>query len=89
MKKGRYSWAPWQWSGRAERDTARAMSDQDQETIIIMRRLYEALNREDFDGAVEIVHPEVEFLRPGVESPVRGAGALRAWLEPDALVDQR
>jgi ketosteroid isomerase-like protein len=65
------------------------MSDQDQEMISILRRLYEALNHEDFDGAMEIAHPEVEFIRAGVESPVRGAGALRAWLEPDALVDQR
>ena len=59
------------------------------ENVEILRRLYEALNRDDFDGAVEFAHPEVEFIRPGFESRLRGAGALRAWLEPDALVDQR
>ena len=57
--------------------------------VKILRRAYEALGRGDFDAAIEIVHPEVEFIRPGVEAPVRGAAALRAWLEPDALVDQR
>ena len=55
----------------------------------ILRRLYEALNRGDFDTAIEMAHPEVVFTRPGVEAPLRGAAALRAWLEPDALVDQR
>jgi ketosteroid isomerase-like protein len=65
------------------------MSDRDEEMISTLRRQYEALNRGDFDMAIETVYPEVEFIRPGVEAPVRGAGALRAWLEPDALVDQR
>ena len=65
------------------------MSDRNQKIVSSLRRLYEALNRGDFDGATEIVHPEVEFIRPGVEAPVRGVGALRAWLEPDALMDQR
>jgi ketosteroid isomerase-like protein len=60
-----------------------------EENVEILRRLYEALARGDFDAAIEIAHPEVEFIRPGVEAPVRGAAALRAWLEPDALVDQR
>ena len=60
-----------------------------QENLGIVRRAYEALSRGDFDAAIAIAHPEVEFTRPGVEAPVRGAGALRAWLEPDALVDQR
>ena len=60
-----------------------------EENVEILRRLYEALGRGDFDAAIEIAHPEVEFIRPGVEAPVRGAAALRAWLEPDALVDQR
>src|SRR3954452_21897034 len=65
------------------------MSDQHQEILSSLRRLYELLNRGDFDAAMESVDPEVEFIRPGVEAPVKGAGALRAWLEPDALVDQQ
>ena len=64
------------------------MSNQDQGKISILRRQYEALDRGDFDAAMEILHPEVEFTRPGA-APLRGAAALRAWLEPDALVDQR
>ena len=59
------------------------------ENVEIVRRLYEALARGDFDATIEMAHPDVEFIRPGVEVPVRGARALRAWLEPDALVDQR
>jgi ketosteroid isomerase-like protein len=60
-----------------------------EENVEILRGVYEALNRGDFDAAMALIHPEVVFTRPGVEAPVRGAGALRAWLEPDALVDQR
>jgi ketosteroid isomerase-like protein len=60
-----------------------------EENVEILRRVYDALACGDFDAAIELVHPDVEFIRPGVEAPVRGAGALRAWLEPDALVDQR
>ena len=60
-----------------------------EENVEIMRRIYEALARGDFDASIEMTHPEVVFTRPGVEAPLRGAAALRAWLEPDALVDQR
>ena len=60
-----------------------------EENLEIVRRLYEALARGDFDATIEMAHPEVVFTRPGVEAPLRGAAALRAWLEPDALVDQR
>jgi ketosteroid isomerase-like protein len=69
------------------RDTARAMEGQ--EPVSILRRGYEALDRGDFDAAMEVVHPDVEFFRPGGAAPLRGASAVRAWLEPDALVDQR
>jgi ketosteroid isomerase-like protein len=65
------------------------MSDRDQEIIGSLRRIFEAFNRADFDAAMEIAHPEVEFVPPGGQSPLRGADALRAWMEPDAFEEQR
>lgn len=65
------------------------MSDRDQEILSSLRRTYEAFNRGDFDTAIQIAHPEVEFVPPGGQSPLRGSEALRAWMEPDALEDQR
>ena len=62
------------------------MSEENVETL---RRVYEALNRGDFDAVMELAHPEVEFFRTGALSPVTGKSALRTWLEPDALADQR
>jgi ketosteroid isomerase-like protein len=70
------------------RDTARAMSQRDQEMIASLRRGYEAFNRGDFDAAMEIVHPKIEFVPPGGQSPLRGEEALRAWMEPDAFEEQ-
>ncbi len=58
------------------------------ENVEVIRRAYEAFNRGDFDAAMEIVHPEVEFARPGGQSSLRGADALRAWMEPDAFEKQ-
>ena len=49
---------------------------------------YEALKRKDFDGAVEIAHPEIEFVPPGGQFPRRGVEAVRAWMEPDAFETQ-
>src|SRR4051794_38859128 len=71
------------------RDTGRTMSDRDQKIIISLRRAYEAFNRGDFDAAIEIAHPDVAFVRPGGQSPLTGADAMRVWMEPDALVEQR
>ena len=65
------------------------MSDRDQELISRFRRSYAAFSRGDFDTAMEKAHPEVEFFRPGGQAPLKGADALRAWMEPDALEDQR
>jgi ketosteroid isomerase-like protein len=64
------------------------MSDRDQEMIDSIRRGYEAFNRGDFDAAITLAHPEVEYLPPGGQAPMRGAGALRAWMEPDAFEKQ-
>ena len=54
-----------------------------------VRRAYEAFSRGDFDAAIEIAHPEIEFVGVGGLSSVRGAHAFREWMEPDAIEDQR
>ena len=76
-------------SGGFARDTARAMPDRDQEIIDSLRRGYEAFSRGDFDAAMEIAHPEIEFLPPGGQRSLKGAVAMRAWMEPDAFEEQR
>ena len=65
------------------------MSDRDQEIINRLRRAYEAFNRADFDAAMEIARPEIELVPPGGGSALRGSEAVRAWMEPDALEEQR
>jgi ketosteroid isomerase-like protein len=65
------------------------MSNRDQEMISSLRRAYEAFNRGDFDTAVEVAHSEIEFVPPGGQAPLRGADALRAWMEPDAFEEQQ
>ena len=65
------------------------MSDRDQEILSSLRRVYEAWDRGDFDKMMEIAHPEIEYVGPGGQSALKGAAAVRAWLEPDALEDQR
>ncbi len=64
------------------------MADPDEEIIARLRRTYEAFNRGDFDAAIEIAHPEVEFVPPGRQESLRGAEAVRAWMEPDAFESQ-
>jgi ketosteroid isomerase-like protein len=65
------------------------MSDGEQEIISSLRSAYEAFNRGDFDAAMELAHPEIEFVPPGGQSTLRGADALRAWMEPDAFESQQ
>jgi ketosteroid isomerase-like protein len=65
------------------------MPNRDQEIIDSLRRAYEAFSRGDFDAAVEIVHPEVEYVPAGGQKSLRGAGAFRAWMEPDAFEKQK
>lgn len=64
------------------------MSERERETITKLRRAYEAFSSGDFDTAMEIAHPEVEFCPPGGQSPMKGAEAFRAWMEPDAISEQ-
>ena len=65
------------------------MDGRDAATIDALRRTFEAFNRGDFDAAVAIAHPEIEFVPPGGQASLRGAEALRTWMEPDAFEEQR
>ena len=53
-----------------------------------VRRGYEAYSRGDFDTLMEFIHPEIELLPAGGQSPIRGAAGYRAWVEPDAFESQ-
>jgi SnoaL-like domain len=46
-------------------------------------------NRGDFEAVARTLHPNIELIRAGGQSPVRGVTALRAWMEPDAFENQR
>jgi ketosteroid isomerase-like protein len=63
------------------------MTGRDQQLIDSLNRAYDALRRGDYDTAIDIAHPEVDFIPPG--GAVKGVAALRAWMEPDAWEDQR
>jgi ketosteroid isomerase-like protein len=65
------------------------MDGRDAAMIDALRRTFEAFNRGDFDAAVAIAHPEIEFVPPGGQASLRGAAAVRAWMEPDAFEEQR
>jgi ketosteroid isomerase-like protein len=64
------------------------MADRDEEIIASLRRWYDAFNRGDFDAAAAMVHPHVEYVRPGGQSSIKGADQIRAWMEPDAFESQ-
>jgi ketosteroid isomerase-like protein len=64
------------------------MSIPEKDLIERLRRVYGLFNAEDFDAAMEIAHADIVFARPGGQSDVRGAEALRAWMEPDAFESQ-
>ena len=65
------------------------MDGRDAAMIDALRRAYEAFNRGDFDSAVQLAHPEVEMVPVGGQASLRGAAAVRAWMEPDAFEEQR
>ena len=58
------------------------------ENVEAMRRWLEAISSEDFDAALALVHPDIEFVPPGGQPPYRGAESLRRWMEPDAFQEQ-
>jgi ketosteroid isomerase-like protein len=59
-----------------------------EDKVEVIRRVYDAFNRGDFDAAIANADPEIEFVRPGDLSPLVGRDALRAWMEPDAFETQ-
>jgi limonene-1,2-epoxide hydrolase len=67
------------------REILQAMPDENVERI---KATIEAFNREDFDAATRIAHPEIEFVRAAGQPPVRGVDAFRAWMNPDAFEKQ-
>jgi ketosteroid isomerase-like protein len=69
------------------RDTARAMTDE--KMIAALRRFHEAFNRGDVEALVQMAHPDIELVRAGGMSSIKGVAALREWMEPDAFEEQR
>ena len=65
------------------------MGERDQEIIARLRRFYEAFNRGDYDAAIEVAHPAIEFVRAMGQSSLHGADALREWMRPDAFEEQQ
>ncbi len=61
----------------------------DEKMIAALRRFLDAFNRRDFEAVVQLVRPDIEFVRTGGMSSVKGVAALREWLEPDAFEEQR
>jgi limonene-1,2-epoxide hydrolase len=64
------------------------MGPTEEQMVEALRQEYEALNDGDFDRAVELADPEIVFVRTGGLSELRGAEAVRAWMEPDAFESQ-
>jgi ketosteroid isomerase-like protein len=54
-----------------------------------LRENAEALSRGDFDTAIEMADPDIVFVRPGGLPELRGADAVREWMEPEAFESQR
>ena len=65
------------------------MDGRDAAMIDALRRAFDAFNRGDFDAAVALAHPEIESVPVGGQASLRGAEAMRAWMEPDAFEEQR
>jgi hypothetical protein len=65
------------------------MLDRDKEIVASLRRTYDAFSRGYFDTAMEIAHPEIEFVSAGAQGSYKGADAVRAWAEPDAFEEQQ
>jgi ketosteroid isomerase-like protein len=59
------------------------------ELIELLRRNNEAINRGDFDTAIQLADPDIVYVRPGGLPELRGVEAVRAWMEPDAFESQR
>ena len=64
------------------------MSLSEAQIVERLKRGYAAFNSGDFDAATEILHPDIELVPPGGQPSLRGAEAVRAWMEPDAFASQ-
>jgi limonene-1,2-epoxide hydrolase len=58
------------------------------EMIEALSRNNDALNRGEFDVAIELAAPDIVLVRPGGLPEVHGIEAVRAWMEPDAFESQ-
>jgi ketosteroid isomerase-like protein len=56
--------------------------------IETVRRGFAAMSRGDYEEAIALMRPDVEYIPPGGQSPIRGAERLRRWMEPDAFDEQ-
>jgi ketosteroid isomerase-like protein len=61
----------------------------DEKMIAALRRFHDAFNRGDVEALVQMAHPDVELVRAGGMSPLKGVAALREWMKPDAFEEQR
>ena len=61
----------------------------DEKMIAAVRRFLDAFNRGDHEAVVQLVHPDIELVRAGGQSSLKGVAALREWMEPDAFEEQR
>jgi len=59
-----------------------------QENLDTIRAFYEAYNRRDFDHLPKPLHPDIEVVPAGGQSPIKGATRVRAWMAPDAFESQ-
>ncbi len=53
-----------------------------------LRETNDAINRGEFDKAIELADPDIVLVRTGSLPVLHGADALRAWMEPDAFESQ-
>jgi ketosteroid isomerase-like protein len=59
-----------------------------EQMIDALRENNDAISRGDFDAAIELADPDIVFVRTGALPELRGAEAVRAWMEPDAFESQ-
>src|SRR5688572_23094681 len=65
------------------------MAEDMERAVAMVRRGYEAFNDGDFDAAVEMMHPEIEWQRVAeVEQPLRGREAVREFFQPEVFKRQ-
>jgi ketosteroid isomerase-like protein len=65
------------------------LTDPEADILARLRRIYDAYNRGDFDAVMELLPADNELHLGGAQAPLRGREEIRAWMEPEALLDQR